>query len=93
MRSANSIRVDRVDQNDFGIQTATRLNLSSSDKRPRDKAARHFGARDAAGEPGSYIGVETNAVHIIVQRFVKRDAESIVVDTCRVDEPNVVFRE
>ena len=90
---ANSTRVDRFDQNDFGIQTSTRLDLSSSDKRPRDKAARHSGARDAAGEPGSYIGVETDAVHIIIQRFVKRDAESVVVNAGGVDEPNVIFRE
>ena len=54
---------------------------------------RHFGAWHFAREPSSHVGFEPNAMHVIVKRFVKPDAEGVVVDAGGIDEAEVVFRE
>ena len=64
-------------------------------QRAFDEVARHAGSRHArvfvAAEPLPHIVVQADAVHVVVQRLVQRDAERVVIDAGRVDETDIIF--
>ena len=58
-----------------------------------NEMARYRAARDAASEPTAHVFIETESVHVVVERLVQSDAQHSMIDTRWIDKANIIFRE
>lgn len=91
MLLACCVRQDASSSEAEGLHQSRLFRQFSRDvQRADNKISRYPRFRHADGKPAAHVLIQTDAVHVVVERLVEGDAEYGVVDTGWVDEFDIV---